>query len=165
MNGKKIKLTAASIAAVLLLVFLWFGIHGVTKTIDKELQLEVFSSENNPDHLRTGSSSVMIQGELKRTLFPSARSFVGTFAVEAYEPSCREGTEAKIEWFDGDWESVCQNIAFCQAGSFSQLDVQMIEIDEEMEHLMLLFRDGTVITTPYYYVRSEIWMGFRNRKA
>lgn len=164
MNGRKIRLTAASVAA-LLLVFLWLGIHGVTGTIDKTLPLDVFSNEGNPDHRITGRSSVTIQGELRRTLFPSARSFVGTFAVEAYEPSCREGTEAKIEWFYGDWESGCQNITFYQAGNFSRLDVQMIEIDGEMEHLMLLFRDGTVITTPDYYVRGEIWMGLLDRKA
>jgi len=158
MNSRKIKLTALSVAAALLLVFLWFGVHGVTKTIDKTLPLDVFSNEDNPDHQITGRSSVTIQGKVKRTLFPSARSFVGTFAVEAYERSCREGTEAKIEWLDGKWESGSQNITFYQAGNFSQLEVQMIEIDEEMEHLMLLFQDGTVITTPDYYVRGEIWM-------
>jgi len=158
MNSRKIKLTVLSIAAALLLVFLWFGVHSVTKTIDKTLPLDVFSNEDNPDHQITGHSSVTIQGRVKRTLFPSARSFVGTFAVEAYERSCREGTEAKIEWFDGKWEPDSQNITFYQAGNFSQLEVQMIEIDEEMEHLMLLFQDGTVITTPDYYVRGEIWM-------
>ncbi len=165
MNGKKIKLTAISIAAVLLLVFLWFGIHGITKPIDKTLPLDVFSNENNPDHQITGRSSVTIQGEIKRALFSSARSFVGTFAVEAYEPSCREGMEAGIRWYGDDWESGHQNITFHQANNFSRLDVLKIEIDEEMEHLMLLFQDGTVVTTPDYYVKGEIWIGFPDRKA
>ncbi len=158
MNSKKIKLTVATIAAVLLLAFLWFSIHGVTTTIDKTLPLDVFSNENNPDHQITGRSSVTIQGKLKRTLFPSARSFVGTFAVEAYEPSCREGTEAEIKWYGVDGGSGSQNITFYQAGDFSRLDVLKIEIDEEMEHLMLLLQDGTVITTPDYYVTGEVWM-------
>ena len=88
-------------------------------------------------------------GNLKKTLFST--SFVGTFAIECYEPSCRDGVEAKIEWDDPD----CPLITFFYAGNFSQLDVQTIDIDKDMSSMMVVLKDGTLIASENYYIPTE----------
>ena len=77
--------------------------------------------------------------------------------MESYQPSCREGVEAKIEWFD-DY----QDIIFFREGDFTRLDVELIEIDEQMESIMVVFRDGTIIATPDHYIPGEIWMQYQS---
>ena len=62
--------------------------------------------------------------------------------MDAYEPSCRDGVEAKIDWQDG-----CQTIQFYYAGDFSRLDVKMIDINQDMDHMMVVLNDGTIITS------------------
>lgn len=91
MNRKKRKTAFVLLAAVLCAIIL-FGIRGTRKTIDKTVPVRVYE-DNGTTY---APSSITISGTLKKTW--SSTSFVGTFAMESYEPSCRDGVEAKINW-------------------------------------------------------------------
>ena len=95
MKNNKIKWIVLSVVFVLIFVTIYLSIHGINKTIEKTIPLEVYEDNDwTPDK----DTSVTIKGNFRKTLLSS--SFVGTFAIEYYEPSCREGAEAKIEWHD-----------------------------------------------------------------
>ena len=79
--------------------------------------------------------------------------------MENYEPSCRDGVEAKIEWLDNDYQS----IGFYHAGNFSLLDVNMIDIDEEMDTMMIAFNNGTIIKTQDYYIPISVWKQYKDQ--
>lgn len=145
MHLKKRKTTLFLIVGVFLFAVLWLSTHGINRTIDKTVRVNVYE---NDDGSHT-TSSVNISGNHRKTLFSA--SFVGTFAIGCYEPTCREGTEAKIRWEDG-----YQNITFFYAGDFSRLGIETIEIDEDMEHLMLVLKDGTIITSPDYSTPAQV---------
>ena len=91
MNRKKRKTAFVLLAAVLCAIIL-LGIRGTRKTIDKTVPARVYE-DNGTTYV---PSSITISGTLKKTW--SSTSFVGTFAMESYEPSCRDGVEAKINW-------------------------------------------------------------------
>lgn len=78
--------------------------------------------------------------------------------MKYYEPSCRDGVEAKIEWHSNDY----QDITFFYAGDFSRFDVEMIDIDEEMNSMMIILKDGIIITSPNYYIPAKIWEQYKN---
>lgn len=145
MKSRKMKLSL-TFTMVALLALVWFSTYGINKTMDQTISVDVYE-----DHHRSAiPSSITISGNLKRTLFST--SFVGTFAMEYAPLSCREGTEAKIEWHDG-----YQDISFFYAGDVSRLDVDMIEIDQEMDRMMVVLKDGTIIASPDYYIPTQIW--------
>lgn len=150
MKSRKAKLFLSVGIGALLFAGLWLSIHGISRTIDKTVSVNVYE---NDDWSHT-TSSIKIAGDRRKTLFST--SFVGTFAIDCYEPTCREGAEAKIRWEDG-----YQNITFFYAGDFSRLDIEMIEIDEDMEHLMLVLKDGTIITSPDYYIPTQVWKKYK----
>lgn len=145
MKSRKMKLSL-TFTMVALLALVWFSTYGINKTMDQTISVDVYE-----DH--DGSaipSSITISGNLKRTLFST--SFVGIFAMEYAPLSCREGTEAKIEWHDG-----YQDISFFYAGDVSRLNVDMIEIDQKMDRMMVVLKDGTIIASPDYYIPTQIW--------
>ena len=154
MGKKNIKVIFCLAITVIVLLSAWFGMAGINKTIDKTVCVEVF--EDNDGTYK--SSSITVSGHLKKTLFPSECSFVGTFAIECYEPSCPDGVEAKIEWFDEGY----QDITFFYAGDFSHFDVEKIEIDEQMDNMMIVLSNGTIIATNGYYIPGSIWMQYKN---
>ena len=133
MKSGRAKLILA-VAAAFCIVAALISIHGINKTIDRTVPVKVYE-DNGYSYT---SSYITILGNLKKTLFST--SFVGTFAIECYEPSCRDGVEAKIEWDDPD----CPLITFSYAGNFSQLDVQTIDIDKDMSSMMVVLKDGTL---------------------
>ena len=98
-------------------------------------------------------SSITISGTLKKTW--SSTSFVGTFAMDGYEPSCRDGVEAKINWGDSEYPI----LTFFYAGNFSQLDVKSIDIDKDMDRMMVTLNDGTIIASENYFVPTEAMNG------
>ena len=91
MNRKKRKTALILLVAVLCAIVL-LGIRGARKTIDKTVPARVYEDSSTT----YAPSSITISGTLKKTW--SSTSFVGTFAMESYEPSCRDGVEAKINW-------------------------------------------------------------------
>lgn len=91
MNRQKGKTALILLLAILCAIIL-LGIRGTRKTIDKTVPARVYE-DNGTTYT---PSSITISGTLKKTW--SSTSFVGTFAMESYEPSCRDGVEAKINW-------------------------------------------------------------------
>lgn len=151
LNSRKMKLILLFVIFALL-GLAWASIHGIDKTIEKTISVDVYE-ENDRSAV---TSSIMISGNLRRTLFSA--SFVGTFAMEYDALTCRDGVEAKIKWQDKDHQS----ITFFYAGDFSGLDVEMIRIDREMERMMIVLKDGTIITSPNYYIPTQIWKQYKS---
>ena len=148
MNRQKGKTALILLLAILCAIVL-LGIRGTRKTIDKTVPAKLCE-----DNLTTYTpSSITISGTLKKTW--SSTSFVGTFAMDGYEPSCRDGVEAKINWGDNEYPI----LTFFYAGNFSQLDVKSIDIDKDMDRMMVTLNDGTIIVSENYYVPTEAMNG------
>ena len=148
MNRKKRKTAFVLLAAVLCAIVL-LGIRGTRKTIDKTVPASVYE-DNGTTYT---PSSITISGTLKKTW--SSTSFVGTFAMDGYEPSCRDGVEAKINWGDNEYPI----LTFFYAGNFSPLDVKSIDIDKDIDRMMVTLNDGTLIASENYFVPTEAMNG------
>ena len=148
MNRKKGKTALILLVAVLCAIVL-LGIRGTRKTIDKTVPAKV-CEDNRTTYT---PSSITISGTLKKTW--SSTSFVGTFAMESYEPSCKDGAEAKINWVDNEYPI----LTFFYAGDFSPLDVESIDIDKDMNRMMVTLNDGTIIASENYFVPTEAMNG------
>lgn len=148
MNLKKRKTALILLVAVLCAIVL-LGIRGTRKTIDKTVPAKV-CEDNRTTYT---PSSITISGTLKKTW--SSTSFVGTFAMESYEPSCKDGAEAKINWVDNEYPI----LTFFYAGDFSPLDVESIDIDKDMDRMMVTLNDGTIIASENYFVPTEAMNG------
>ena len=148
MNRKKRKPALILLVAVLCAIVL-LGIRGTRKTIDKTVPARV-CEDNRTTY---APSSITISGTLKKTW--SSTSFVGTFAMDGYEPSCRDGVEARINWGDNEYPI----LTFFYAGNFSQLDVKSIDIDKDMDRMMVTLNDGTIIASENYYVPTQTLKG------
>ena len=75
--------------------------------------------------------------------------------MDGYEPSCRDGVEAKINWGDSEYPI----LTFFYAGDFSPLDVESIDIDKDMDRMMITLNDGTIIASENYFVPTEAMNG------
>ena len=148
MNRKKRKTALILLVAVLCAIVL-LGIRGTRKTIDKTVPAKV-CEDNRTTYT---PSSITISGTLKKTW--SSTSFVGTFAMESYEPSCKDGAEAKINWVDNEYPI----LTFFYAGDFSPLDVESIDIDKDMDRMMVTLNDGTIIASENCFVPTEAMNG------
>lgn len=148
MNRKKRKPALILLVAVLCAIVL-LGIRGTRKTIDKTVPVRVYE-DNRTTYV---PSSITISGTLKKAW--SSTSFVGTFAMESYEPSCKDGAEAKINWVDNEYPI----LTFFYAGDFSPLDVESIDIDKDMDRMMVTLNDGTIIASENYFVPTEAMNG------
>lgn len=148
MNRKKRK-TALILLVTVLCAIVLLGIRGTRKTIDKTVPARVYEDSSTT----YTPSSITISGTLKKAW--SSTSFVGTFAMESYEPSCRDGAEAKINWADNEYPI----LTFFYAGNFSQLDVKSIDIDKDMNRMMVTLNDGTIIASENYYAPTEAMNG------
>lgn len=144
MNRQKGKTALILLLAILCAIVL-LGIRGTRKTIDKTVPARV-CEDNRTTYT---PSSITISGTLKKTW--SSTSFVGTFAMDGYEPSCRDGVEARINWGDNEYPI----LTFFYAGNFSQLDVKSIDIDKDMDRMMVTLNDGTIIASENYYAPTE----------
>ena len=148
MNRKKRKPALILLVAVLCAIVL-LGIRGTRKTIGKTVPAKV-CEDNSTTY---APSSITISGTLKKAW--SSTSFVGTFAMESYEPSCRDGAEAKISWVDNEYPI----LTFFYAGDFSPLDVESIDIDKDMDRMMVTLNDGTNIASENHFVPTEAMNG------
>ena len=148
MNRQKGKTALILLLAILCAIIL-LCIRGTQKTIDKTVPTRV-CEDNGTTY---APSSITISGTLKKTW--SSTSFVGTLAMDGYEPSCRDGVEARINWGDNEYPI----LTFFYAGNFSQLDVKSIDIDKDMDRMMVTLNDGTIIVSENYYVPTEAMNG------
>lgn len=94
------------------------------------------------------ATSIVIDRSIKKELFTEEASFVGYFKINCYPKSYYTGTTARIDWHD----VIAKNIRFMCAGTISTLDIKDIdikdiEIDRTMDHIKILLRDGTIIST------------------
>lgn len=148
MNRKKRKTALILLLAILCAIVL-LGICGARKAIDKTVPARVYE-DNRTTYT---PSSITISGTLRKTW--SSTSFVGTFAMDGYEPSCRDGVEARINWGDNEYPI----LTFFYAGNFSPLDVKSIDIDKDMVRMMVTLNDGTIIASENYFVPPKTLKG------
>ena len=148
MNRKKRK-TALILLLAILCVIVLLGIRGTQKIIDKTVLAHVYEDGSTI----CTPSSITISGTLRKTW--SSTDFVGTFAMDGYEPSCRYGTEAQIKWVNNEYPV----LTFFYAGDFSRLDVKSIDIDKGMDRIMVPLDDGTIIASENYYVPTQTLKG------
>lgn len=136
---------AAALAIVGLVLFAVLDRAGVfLRPVSLTVTAAVYTPEGEP----AGETIVTIDGE--RTVLGD-KSFVGRFAMDALEPTCREGVHACIRW-DAMWTGA-QDILFYRAGEFLSLGVErMLYITESMESFGLQLEDGTIIATDPSYV-------------
>ena len=148
MNRKKRKTALILLLAILCAIVL-LGIRGTRKTIDKTVPARVYEDSSTT----YAPSSITISGTLRKTW--SSTDFVGTFAMDGYEPSCRDGVEAKINWGDNEYPI----LTFSCATTFSQLDVKSTDIDKDMARLMFPRNDGTTTASKNSYAPTKARKG------
>ena len=125
-----------------------FGILDRAGVFLREVSLEVPATVYSPAGEPDGETTVTIDGTVS---ILGDRSYVGRFAIDAVEPTCREGVEARIRW-DALWEGA-QDILFYRAGDFLSLGVErMLYITENLQSFGLRLEDGTLIATDEAYV-------------
>ena len=137
-----------SLLALGMVGFMLFGILDRAGVFLRPVSLEVTATVYTVEGKPVGETTVTIDGT--RTILGD-RSFVGRFAIDAVEPTCREGVEARIRW-DAMWTGA-QDILFYRAGEFLSLGLErMLYITESMESFGLKLEDGTIIATDPAYV-------------
>ena len=129
--------------------FVLFGIldraGAFLRPVSLEVTATVYTAEGEP----AGETTVTIDGT--RTILGD-RSFVGRFAIDAVEPTCREGVEARIRW-DAMGVEGWQDILYCRSGEFLTLGLdRMLYITENMQSFGLKLENGTIIATDPAYV-------------
>lgn len=136
--------------ALLLAMTGWilFGILDYAGVFLRPVSLTVTAKVYTPEGEAAGETLVTMDGE--RTILGEA-SFVGRFAIDAVEPTCREGVTAQIRW-DAMWEGA-QDIRYHRPGEVLSLGVErMLYITENLESFGLRLEDGTMIATDEAYV-------------
>lgn len=125
------------IALVLLGTTFGYG-KSLQKTVEKTVEANIYI-----DGKLDGKTSIKISGSQKDEFGSSESKYVGTFAIGYYEKSCREGVEAKITWIDEEM----QQISFYDGGRISFFDIKDIVIDKQMNKILIVFEDGSIVAT------------------
>ena len=94
------------------------------------------------DGEKIGETAVTISGE--RSIW--GRSYVGRFAIDAVEKTCRERMQAMIRW---EKKSNCANITFAAPGFFgAQAGIEhFLYCDRELNWFALSLEDGRIIAS------------------
>lgn len=146
MKTKKQVIISIIILSVVCLATVIF-LHRPTSVV-KEVVAMVYTNNG----VEASETTISINGKMRSNPFSEEAIYTGLFQIAWYEPSCREGTEAKVKWID----SKNQYINFFQAGNISFLTVEKIIIDKHMEEIAVGFSDGTIITTSEYnYIKYK----------
>lgn len=138
-----------SLLALVLVGFVLFGILDRAGVFLRPVSLTLTATVYTPEGEPSGETTVGIDGQ--RTILGD-KSFVGRFAIEAVEATCREGVEAQIQW-DAMGVEGWQDIQYYRPGEFCSLGVErMLYITENMQSFGLKLEDGTIIATDPVYV-------------
>lgn len=138
-----------SLLALVLVGFVFFGILVRAGVFERPVSLTVTADVYTPEGVPAGETTVTIDGE---QWFLGDKSFVGRFAIEAVEATCREGVEAQIQW-DAMGVEGWQDIQYYRPGEFCSLGVErMLYITENLQSFGLKLEDGTIIATDPVYV-------------
>ena len=125
-----------SLLALVLVGFVFFGILVRAGVFERPVSLTVTAAVYTPEGVPAGETTVTIDGE---QWFLGDKSFVGRFAIETVEATCREGVEAHIQYY--------------RPGEFCSLGVErMLYITENLQSFGLKLEDGTIIATDPVYV-------------
>lgn len=128
--------------------FVLFGILDYAGVFLRPVSLTVTAAVYTPEGEPAGETTVTIDGKRRILGDPS---FVGRFAIEWVEATCRENATAQIRW-DAMWDGA-QDILYNRAGESLTLGVErMLYITEGMESFGLKLEDGTLIATDPAYV-------------
>ena len=94
------------------------------------------------DGEKIGETAVTISGE--RSIW--GRSYVGRFAIDAVEKTCRERMQAMIRWVK---KSNCANITFAEPGFFgAQAGIEhFLYCDRELNWFALSLENGRIIAS------------------
>lgn len=140
-----------TLAALAIVGFVLFGILDRAGVFLRPVSLTVTAAVYNPEGEMTGETAVTIDGTRTIWTLDGSDSFVGRFAIDAVEPTCREGVEARIRW-DAMWTGA-QDIQYYRPGEFCSLGVErMLYITEDLQSFGLKLEDGTIIATYPAYV-------------
>lgn len=146
---KRLGQILGSLLALAVAGFVLFGILDRAGVFLRPVSQTVTAVVYSPDGELTGETTVTIDGKRK---IVGEQSFVGRFAIEAVEATCRENVTAQIQWdtmgVDG-W----QDVQYYRPGEFCSLGVErMLYITENMQSFGLKLEDGTIIATDEAYV-------------
>ena len=138
----------AGACALLMVGFVLFAILDRAGVFLREISLEVPATVYSREGVPTGETTVTMDGSLK---ILGERSFVGRFAIDAVEATCREDVRP------ASGGTLCGKAprisSFYRAGDFLSLGVErMLYITEDMQSFGLRLEDGTIIATDEAYV-------------
>lgn len=138
-----------SLLALVLVGFVLFDILDRAGVFLRPVSLTLTATVYTPEGEPSGGTTVGIDGQ--QTILGD-KSFVGRFAIEAVEATCREGVEAQIQW-DAMGVEGWQDIQYYRPGEFCSLGVErMLYITENLQSFGLKLEDGTIIATDPVYV-------------
>ena len=142
---KRLGQILGSLLALAVAGFVLFGILDRAGVFLRPVSQTVTAVVYSPDGELTGETTVTIDGKRK---ILGEKSFVGRFAIEAVEATCRENITAQIMGVEG-W----QDVQYYRPGEFCSLGVErMLYITENMQSFGLKLEDGTIIATDEAYV-------------
>ena len=132
------------LAALALVGFVLFGILDRSGAFQREIARTVTAGIYQ-DAERVGETTVTIEGSL---YWLGERSFWGTFAVEAAEKTCREGTYGSVSWGREETEGY-QEIYWGRAGvTRVETEVQPdCYVSPDLQRFALTISDGRVVAT------------------
>ena len=132
------------LAALALVGFVLFGILDRSGAFQREITRTVTAGIYQ-DAERVGETTVTIDGSL---YWLGKRSFWGTFAVEAAEKTCREGTYGSVSWGREETEGY-QEIYWGRAGvTRVETEVQPdCYVSPDLQYFALTLSDGRVVAT------------------
>lgn len=132
------------LAALALVGFVLFGILDRSGAFQREIARTVTAGIYQ-DAERVGETTVTIEGSL---YWLGERSFWGTFAVEAAETTCREGTYGSVSWGREETEGY-QEIYWGLAGvTRVETEVQPdCYVSPDLQRFALTLSDGRVVAT------------------
>lgn len=138
-----------TLAALAMVGFVLFGILDRAGVFLRPVSLMTTAAVYTPEGEMMGETTVTVDGE-RRIL--GDKSFVGRFAIDAVEPTCREEVTAQIQW-DAMGVEGWQDIQYYRPGEFCSLGVErMLYITENLQSFGLKLEDGTIIATDPVYV-------------
>ena len=132
------------LAALALVGFVLFGILDRSGAFQREIARTVTAGIYQ-DAERVGETTVTIEGSL---YWLGERSFWGTFAVEAAEKTCREGTYGSVSWGREETEGY-QEIYWGRSGvTRVETEIQPdCYISPDLQRFALTLSDGRVVAT------------------
>ena len=132
------------LAALALVGFVLFGILDRSGAFQREIARTVTAGIYQ-DAERVGETTVTIEGSL---YWLGERSFWGTFAVEAAEKTCREGTYGSVSWGREETDGY-QEIYWGRAGvTRVETEVQPdCYVSPDLQRFALTLSDGRVVAT------------------